>query len=151
MIKSQQTGPMNLSITKTEFRTLIKENINFSKHALKKKEQCSQNITWAANWTPLNNEQSQLYSSKTSFVEQLSSIFRNLQLHQCFDVINPRCFPITGCGAKSLLQQLLLLPLDRHHPLLHRIFHNELQHITENIDTRKIFHSAIFLVYLSQV
>lgn len=51
--------------------------------------------------------------------QQFSSIVKHLQLHQSFDVINPRCFPITVCGAKSLLHQLLLLPLDSHHPLLH--------------------------------
>lgn len=42
-----------------------------------------------------------------------------LQLHQSFDVIDPRCFPIAARGAESLLQQVLLLPLDGHHPLLH--------------------------------
>lgn len=52
---------------------------------------------------------------------------RHLQLHQSFDVINARRFPFSVCGTKCLFQQVLLLPLDLHHVLLHRILHNELQ------------------------
>lgn len=57
---------------------------------------------------------------------EFRSTVRHLQLHQSFDVFNPRCFPVSVCGAKSLLHQVLLLPLDLHHALLHWIFHNEL-------------------------
>lgn len=56
-----------------------------------------------------------------------------LQLHQRFDVIDARRFPIGVCGAKSLLHQVLLLPLDLHHVLLHWTFHNELQQQTHKI------------------
>lgn len=47
------------------------------------------------------------------------SIFRHLQLHQSFDVIDARGFPVSVCGAECLLQQVLLLPLDLHHVLFH--------------------------------
>lgn len=53
-------------------------------------------------------------------------IVRHLQLHQSLDVIDARCFPVRVRGAKSLLHQVLLPPLDLHHLLLYRVFHNEL-------------------------
>ncbi len=69
---------------------------------------------------------------------------RHLQFHQCFDVINPRCFPICVCGAKSFLHQVLLLPLDLHHALLHWIFHNELQQQTHTkLNYRYKLHKSV--------
>ena len=57
---------------------------------------------------------------------QLRPIVRHLQLHKSLDVINTRCFSVRVCGAKSLLHQVLLPPLDLHHLLLYRVFYNEL-------------------------
>lgn len=48
-----------------------------------------------------------------------------LQLHQRSDVIDARYFPV--CRAEGFLHQILLLFLDLHHVLLHRILHNELK------------------------
>lgn len=84
-------------------------------------------------WDPPKKEHVQLLkqfkedSSVLFAVHQLRSSDRHLQLHQSFDVINPRCFPISVRRAKSLLHQVLLLPLNLHHALLHWVFHNELQ------------------------
>lgn len=51
-----------------------------------------------------------------------------LQLHKRLDVVNARRLAVVVHGAERHLHQLLLLPLDLHHVLLHRVFHDELQH-----------------------
>lgn len=52
------------------------------------------------------------------------------ELDQSFDVVDAGGFLVGVCGAERLLHQVLLLLLDLHHVLLHRVLHNELQQHT---------------------
>lgn len=56
------------------------------------------------------------------------------QLQQSPDVVDPGGFPVAAGGAEGLVQQVLLLPLDLRHPLLHRVLHDKLPQSTGSED-----------------
>lgn len=107
MFKSQQTGPMNLSITQTEFRTLIKENTNFSKHALKKKNNvCKISLELRTELPSTMNRVnctvqrpclwnssvplSDIYSSISALMSSIRDVFRSL-------FVEPKAFSNRSC------------------------------------------------------
>lgn len=71
----------------------------------------------------LSSAKSQIESRKCNRTRPHAS----RQLQQSLDVVDPGGFPVAARGAEGLLQQVLLLPLDLHHPLLHRVSHNKLR------------------------